>query len=146
MDPLTFLSRLAALIPRPRAHMLTYHGILAGRASYRDRVVPVPPGSASDEGVASCDHVGSPCDPERVASGRPRRSRSKYYTWAELMKRVFAIDVLVCDRCGGPRKVLKFLTDPVVIRRILVHLGLPTEAPRLAKARAPPRMGLPFAD
>ena len=28
-DPLDFLSRLAALIPCPRSHFLTYHGILA---------------------------------------------------------------------------------------------------------------------
>lgn len=32
-DPLTFLERLAALIPRPRAHVLTYHGVLAPVAS-----------------------------------------------------------------------------------------------------------------
>ena len=33
LDPLTFLSRLAALIPPPRAHLLTYHGVLAPGAS-----------------------------------------------------------------------------------------------------------------
>jgi hypothetical protein len=31
-DPLDFLSRLAALVPRPRVHLLTYHGILAPAA------------------------------------------------------------------------------------------------------------------
>jgi hypothetical protein len=31
-DPLDFLSRLAALVPRPRAHLLTYHGVLAPAA------------------------------------------------------------------------------------------------------------------
>ena len=54
--------------------------------------------------------------------------------WAELLKRVFAIEVLVCDRCGGRRRVLKFICKPSAIERILKHLGLPTEAP----ARAPP--------
>lgn len=40
MDPTTFLSRLAALVPLPRQHMLTYHGIQALAASARDRIVP----------------------------------------------------------------------------------------------------------
>ncbi len=41
-DPLDFLSRLAALVPRPRAHLLTYHGILAPAAEWRELVVPRP--------------------------------------------------------------------------------------------------------
>jgi hypothetical protein len=28
-DPLDFIARLAALVPRPRMHLLTYHGVLA---------------------------------------------------------------------------------------------------------------------
>ena len=59
-------------------------------------------------------------------------------------RRVFGLHVLVCDLCGGPRKVLTFITDPHVIRRILSHMGLPTELPPIAPARAPPRMELPF--
>ena len=34
------------------------------------------------------------------------------------------------------RTVLAFLTEPIAIRRILDHLGLPTEGPRVASARA----------
>jgi len=59
-------------------------------------------------------------------------------TWAELMLRAFAIDVLTCDHCGGQRRLIAFLTDGLVVRRILAQLGLPTEPPRLAPARAPP--------
>jgi hypothetical protein len=32
--------------------------------------------------------------------------------------------------------VLAFLTDPEVVRKILAHLGLPTAAPVVAKARS----------
>jgi len=31
-EPLDFLARLAALVPRPRAHLLTCHGVLAPAA------------------------------------------------------------------------------------------------------------------
>jgi len=39
-DPLTFIERLAALVPHPRAHQLTYHGVLAPASAWRDLVVP----------------------------------------------------------------------------------------------------------
>jgi hypothetical protein len=58
-------------------------------------------------------------------------------TWAELLRRVFAVDVLTCPHCGGPRRLIAQLTDPIVVRKILGHLGLPTEPPRSAPARSP---------
>ena len=58
-------------------------------------------------------------------------------TWAERMKRVFAIDVLVRPHCGGARKLISLLSDGRVVRKILAHLGLSTEPPPLAPARAP---------
>ena len=57
---------------------------------------------------------------------------------------LFGLDVLLCDRCGGRRKVLTFLTDPDVIGRILLHLGEPVELSEVAPARSPPGGRLPF--
>ena len=42
LAPLDFIARLAALIPRPRFHMVRYHGVLAARAKVRAEVVPGP--------------------------------------------------------------------------------------------------------
>jgi hypothetical protein len=53
------------------------------------------------------------------------------------MKRVFEIDVLVCPYCEGKRKLIAFLTDGSVVRKILLHLGLDSEPPVLAPARTP---------
>ena len=39
------------------------------------------------------------------------------------MHRAFAIDVLVCPRCGGRLRLIATLHDPAIIRRILAHLG-----------------------
>ena len=36
LSPIAFLERLAALIPRPRRHLLTYHGALAPASPMRD--------------------------------------------------------------------------------------------------------------
>jgi hypothetical protein len=37
------IERLLALVPRPRRHLVTYHGVLAPAASLRSRVVPRVP-------------------------------------------------------------------------------------------------------
>ena len=34
------------------------------------------------------------------------------------------MDPLVCPRCGFPMRVISFIEDPSVVRRILDHLGL----------------------
>ena len=52
------------------------------------------------------------------------------------MKRVHAIDVLVCPSCQGPMRVVAFIEDERIARRILEHLGLPSRAPPIAAALA----------
>jgi hypothetical protein len=61
------------------------------------------------------------------------------------MKRVFAVDVLICEHRGGTRKLLAFLSKPRTVRRILEHLGLPAEPTPIAPARPPPDPALPYA-
>ncbi len=69
---------------------------------------------------------------------RRRGGAARRYGWAELLARVFLVDVLACPHCGGRRKVLAAIHDPGSIRRVLEALGLPAEAPELAPARGPP--------
>ena len=40
MSPLEFMQRLAALVPRPRLHLIRLHGVLAPDAKLRALVVP----------------------------------------------------------------------------------------------------------
>ena len=40
MSPLDFMQRLAALVPRPRLHLIRFHGVLATSAKLRALVVP----------------------------------------------------------------------------------------------------------
>ncbi|MGK0205423.1 MAG: hypothetical protein ACI9S9_004513, partial [Planctomycetota bacterium] len=32
--------------------------------------------------------------------------------WAELLRRVYAVDILTCPRCGGVRRLLAAIQDP----------------------------------
>jgi hypothetical protein len=66
-------------------------------------------------------------------------------TWAQRLKRVFNIDVETCRVCGGTAKVIACIEDPVVIKKILMHLEekSPTRAALLLPdSRAPPQSSL----
>jgi hypothetical protein len=63
--------------------------------------------------------------------------------WAKLLHRTFEVDVLSCKKCGGQLRVLGLVTAPALVMRILKPLGMPTEAPRAARARDPTEL---FAD
>jgi hypothetical protein len=57
--------------------------------------------------------------------------------WASLLRRSFSVDVLECPKCRGRLKVVAVITEREPVQRILAHLGLPTEAPPIARARDP---------
>ena len=61
MSPLEFMQRLAALVPRPRLHLIRFHGVLAPNAKLRAQIVPQdpePPAQAVQpaECEANCAH------------------------------------------------------------------------------------------
>ena len=81
MSPLEFMQRLAALVPRPRLHLIRFHGVMAPNATLRAMVVPqepVEPAQASQP---------AQCKPN-CAHHRPAR-----LSWARLLKRVFSCDI-----------------------------------------------------
>ena len=73
-----------------------------------------------------------------LAAAGPRLIRQRNYRWAELMKRVFDLDVLKCPNCHGQMRPVAEIEDPVIARKILQHMGLPADELELAPARGPP--------
>jgi hypothetical protein len=138
-DPLDFVGKLAALVPPPRRNTVRYHGVLSAAARLRSRIVPAgTPPAAAGPGHAGCPDSGPAAAQgaaEAVAVVRdPPRSRN--YSWAELMRRVWLIDVLECAACHGRLRILAAIHSPEAIRAILDCLGLPARAPPLAAAAA----------
>jgi hypothetical protein len=82
MSPLEFLQRLAALVPRPRLHLIRFHGVLASNAKLRSLVVPQGP--PKDEQAAGVAASGIQCEAQTAQVGPGRIS------WARLLKRVLA--------------------------------------------------------
>jgi hypothetical protein len=137
-EPVEFLEKLAVLIPRPRINLLLYHGILAAHARGRaSAVAPTPAHRDADDASAP---------PTAPATEVPRAAPPvrHYFAWAELLRRIFAINVLACA-CGGRLRFIATIEDPVVVQRILRHVGLPTETPQPAPARPPPSPDSPLA-
>ena len=62
--------------------------------------------------------------------------RARRRRWAELLRLVFKVEVEVCPRCGGEARIVGFISEPAVVRRILEHL-----ARRGVDARAGPWTG-----
>ena len=48
MEPLEFMERLAALVPRPRLHLIRFHGVPAPNAKLRSKIVPAPESPATE--------------------------------------------------------------------------------------------------
>ena len=79
-------------------------------------------------------------------SDEPEPAHHVSMTWAQRLKRVFKIDILTCEHCGGAVKVIASIEDPAVIKKILDHLARRAEAATPVFrpfARAPPQQELP---
>ena len=113
-EPLDFIARLAALVPRPRTHIVQFHGLFAPNARHRRLVVPGP--------------KPAPMSERAEPGAMPTRAQM---SWAQRPRRVFEIDISRCPRCGAQLRVLAVITDSRVIAAILAHTESRT-------ARAPP--------
>lgn len=66
-------------------------------------------------------------------------------TWAQRLKQVFHIDIEACQACGGAMKIITGIEDPVVIKKMLVHIDAQAPKPgesALPDSRAPPQASL----
>ena len=136
-DPVDFIARLAALVPKPRVNLTRYHGVLAPNHRWRGMVTPAKRGKGVKR-IANTE-VRSPAE-RHAARACPALSGM---TWAQRLKRVFSIDIEVCGRCGGSVKVIACIEDQDIIDRILAHLRKKEqEAPArpllVSPTRAPP--------
>jgi len=104
MDYLEFIGRVTSHIPDKGQVMVRYYGLYAnahrGKVSKANRV-PVALGMIAEEPL-------------------PVLSKG----WAEMIRKVYEADPLICPRCGGSMKVIAFLTEYAVVDRIIRHLDL----------------------
>ena len=120
-EPLDFIARLAALVPRPRVNLTRFHGVFAPNSKLRAVVTPAKRGKGNETQTPA----------ERRAA----------VTWAQRLNRVYNLDIQTYPVCGGAMKVIACIEAPVVIKKILDHLkekATPELLGLLPSARAAP--------
>jgi hypothetical protein len=110
MDYLEFIARVTSHIPDKGQVTVRYYGLYAN--AHRGKVkkanlVPVSLGMTEEE-------------------LRPITSKG----WAEMIRKAYEVDPMICPRCGATMKVIAFLTDYAVVDRIIDHLKITFVAER----------------
>ena len=104
MDYLEFIARVTSHIPDKGQVTIRYFGLYAN--AHRGKI------RKSEE----AEHKLILIDEEY--SKIPRRG------WAEMIRKVYEVDPLLCPQCGGQMRIIAFLTDFSVVDRIINHLKL----------------------
>jgi hypothetical protein len=155
LTPLALINRIAQLVPPPRTHRHRYYGVLAPNSPLRAAVTamaqaeqvvaPVVRSAVADaacsaagsaSGVPGVAGVGAAAQPEPPAKPKPRPP--SHYLWAALIARIYEVFPLICPNCGGQMRIIAFITFSADIHKILEHIGVDTQAPRITPARGPP--------
>jgi hypothetical protein len=105
-EPLDFMAKLAALIPKSKVNLTRFHGVFAPNSQYRKVIM--------SEGRIKKSSTVKAKDTET--------EKRKTRTWGKRLKRIFNIDIQMCEVCQGHVKIIACIEDPVVIDKILAHL------------------------
>ena len=129
-EPLDFIARLAALVPKPRVNLIRFHGVFAPNSAHRAQVTKARRGKGGRAQAAAETDERTPAE------------RRAAMTWAQRLKRVFGIDIETCSVCGGAMRIIACIEDPAVIEKILAHPMRKRLQVRLpGRRRAGPRPG-----
>ena len=109
-------------IPEPRRHLVRYYGWYSNVSRGRRRKADPHQTIVNAEAGA----------PSRAARAETRDARALRRSWAQLIKRIYEVDPLLCPSCGSEMKVIACIIEHDVIDGILRHLE------RKEEARAPP--------
>ena len=123
LDPDVFLARMTIHIPEPWLHVIRSYGVCSSGFGARR-----PPQEAARGDGAECRPSPPAAEPRDDPELRALRRR-----WADLIRRIYEVDPLVCPRCGAPMRIIACITEPRVIGQILKHL-----AAKGIDARSPP--------
>jgi hypothetical protein len=107
-DPLDFLAAVTARIPDRREHLVRYYGWHSSvqRGKRRTQCLEAKP-------------LEAPPIEEDTAAARAAR-----HSWARLIKKIYEVDPLICPECSGPLRIMSFIEEGEVNRKILEHLRL----------------------
>jgi len=110
MDYLEFIARVTSHIPDKGQVMIRYYGLYSNAHRGKIRKAGADP--------------SYPLITEDGPTYVPAKG------WAEMIRKVYEVDPLLCPTCGGQMSVISFIEEPKTIDRIIRHLELTFEAER----------------
>jgi hypothetical protein len=122
MEPLEFLRRWALLVPPPRKNLVRYYGALGPNSPLRNLIV-----RAVSKGTSRA----------RLRE-KKEAACAQLRSWAACLARVFEVYPLVCPRCSTAMLPVAVIMKDRELVRLLKHLNLPTELPKMRPARSKP--------
>ena len=118
-DALEWLAAMCCHVPNKEEQMVRYYGhysnVSRGKRKKENRDALIP----------------SILEPDKD-------SKAYRNNWARLIQKIYEVDPLTRSRCQARMKVISFIEDPEVIKKILKHLGL-----WLVKRKPSPRANAP---
>ena len=113
-DALDFIASICSHIPNRNEQMVRYMGLCSN----------VCRGRRKKEGT---------CESDFVIEEDNNKGANK--SWARLIKKIYEVDPLICPKCGGDMRIIAFIEDYKIIRKILDYLGIY----EFKRDRPPPR-------
>jgi len=108
-EPAEFLARVIMHVPEPRRHLVRYYGaysnVSRGKRRRQDKAtIGAGPRDSEHAPAARADRDQSP------------DARALRRSWAQLIKRVYEVDPLVCPSCGGEMRIIAFIRGAISSR------------------------------
>jgi len=100
-------------VPDRGEHLVRYYGGYSNR-SRGDRI------RNEEDETAAARQLGA--DPSTDDLVDPEYRNAARSAWAQLIKKVYAVDPLICPHCGGELRFLAVIEEAPVIQWILRHL------------------------
>jgi hypothetical protein len=116
--PGEFIEKLVALVPPPKSHLVRWGGVFAPNSPYRKEIILNP---SAKKGFQFTD-----AEDEKPI---------KNYRWSKMLAKVFKIDVIKCDTCGGEMRAMGSVMNRDSIVRYLKQMQIDFDPPQ----RPPPR-------
>lgn len=111
---LEFMSLLSSHIPSSYESLVYYYGIY----------------SSSHRGKEKRDgHADQKLEVEEVRGRKGITEGKVTSSWARLIRKIFKVDPLQCERCGGTMKIVAFITNAHEVKKILKHINEETIRP-----------------
>jgi len=108
-----FIAAITQHIPDRNFQLVRYFGWYSNRMRGE---------RAKQESAEENENAGNEIEIIDISDYKPRKIPPP--TWRECIKKVWEVDPLKCPHCQGEMKIISFINEPEVIRKILEHLDL----------------------